>query len=177
MYKTMAARFNADNRLRFQHKLANYSIMILSVYVVILSASEKFTGNPLLPFADFSSLCLSVFVIGLASFEAGNDRLHYAFRLHENALKINALYQKNIVDSGKNIRDISEEYSKILAECEYNHAEIDRHLHIIKNAYIKNKGYSWVWFLYYCCFEYGFYILLIVVPPIISTVWLLSHFK
>ncbi len=166
LYRTKAARFNADERLRAEHRLAQFSLMFLSVYILALSVGPIFK----IPVfenikADFWSTVLSIALLGVAALEAGNDRLTKALRLHESALKIDELYRR-ILSGNLNqyteddVKKFNDEYSQILAECDYNHCRIDilynnmldswqpefaRFLNFIGFcfAYIKHSGWYW----------------------------------
>jgi hypothetical protein len=174
LYRTKCARFNADERLRIEHKLAHFSLMFLAVYIVALSVAPAFqvlswaSGNDI----DFWSLILSIVLLGIAALEASDNRLEKASRLHENALKIDNLYRKTkTLDKDKitkiELSDLTEEYAAILADCQFNHCEID----VLRN----NFSNSWLdggvrflsflgWFLL-SLKHYGLYWLIIFGPP------------
>lgn len=168
IYQTKVARFNADTRLRLQHQLANYSIMSVSVYVVVLAISHKFLGHPLFEQAEFASIILSVFLIGIASFEAGNDRLKKAYLLHGNAIKMNALYKKyRASDRASNDKTkATEEYNAIEAECEHNHSSSDFIWHVIHNSYIptSQRIKAYLKYPFYFFIDYGVHLALILIP-------------
>jgi len=139
LYKTKASRFNAHARLHWQHKLAHYSLLCLSLYVICLSIAPKF-NNGLFPNPNQSellSIAMSIFVMGLAAFEANNNRLEEASGLHKNALKINALYRDALLcDTMEDIKNLNAKYDEALEECEFNHQKIDELQFVMFNTWL-----------------------------------------
>ena len=178
MYTTKASRFNADSRLRYEHQLSHYSLMFLSIYIILISSAPTFdvidwvSSNV----CAFFSFILSVFVLGVAAFEAGNNRLEKAFKLHDNALKINALLRT--LNDKSDATKAADEYSQILASCDHNHSEIDYYKARALNKHLDEETSLWekiLWRLHGLR-HYGFYWLAITAPAVVIITLFVLHF-
>jgi SMODS and SLOG-associating 2TM effector domain family 5 len=162
MYKTKCARFNADNRLRLEYKLAHYSMMFISVCVVVLTLSQKF--GVMFEHSDYISVSLSIFLIGIASFEAGNDRQQEAYLLHENALQISTLWEKS--QTNDDIDQIAKDYSDIKEECRFNHTLFDYNWHVLNNNELplKQRISAGLYLPLGIIYHYGIFIFIFLSP-------------
>lgn len=175
LYRTKCARFNADERLRIEHKLAHFSLMFLAVYIVALSVAPAFqvlswlSANDI----DFWSIILSIVLLGVAALEASDNRLEKASRLHENALKVDNLFRKTKTFEKDKITkvelsDLTEQYAAILADCQFNHCELDVLRNNVSNSWLSGwvRTFS---FLGWCLLSVKHYLLYwaaILCPPI-----------
>ena len=176
MYATKAARFNADKRLRLEHKLSYISLTLISAYLIALSAAPTFKVNLLPPGTnyDFWSLVFSVAVLGISSLQIGTDRTREAFFLHKNAMEIDRLFGEISSHTNTNvttdmIEDFNDRYSTIKESCEFNHCKIDELLFKTGNSWLPlhMQIFHFLVWLIYATFHYGAFIISIVAPIIV----------
>lgn len=173
LYKTKASRFNADERLRVENYLANYTLMFLSVYNIALSAGPAFNVEIFKGISEFWALILSIALLGIAALEVGNERAKKALKLHENAIKVNKLHRELIIlgtqATTDELKQINTSYSAIEAECEYNHSEIDILLVNIWNTNLDCKIRilsALLWLIHYTI-RNAVYWAAIILPPLL----------
>lgn len=175
MYVTRASRFNADKRLRREHKLVHLTLAMISAYLIALSAAPTFEVK-LLPEGsnyEFLSIVFSAVVLGFSALEIGNDRTREAFFLHQNAMKIDLLMGKISIYGNHtptdDVASANAEYSMIIAECEFNHCLIDTLWCKIWNSWLGKgeRALAFVCWVIFAFWHFGWYILAIVLPVLI----------
>lgn len=178
VWKTMHSRYTASARLKNKHMYSQYSIAILSVYVLSLSIAPKFSllCNLNLDSINFVSILLSICIIVVSLLEANNNYELKAERLYNCANELNTLLQKlkkvsdNPVDYCSEVESISLEYSKIRDKYSDNHSPHDydffraRYYSEFKDEISKSDRY-WFYVKHYFM-SYAFYIFLTVIPLI-----------
>ena len=173
-WNTKSCRFNAHERLLFTHKLSNYSLMCLAVYIIILSMGSKYDVKTLMfEHNDFLAIILSLFLLGIAALESSKNRELEAIRLHESAKHINGLNRQLRLLENKTtinkVNSISKKYNIYLDSCEFNHEQIDMCKCKYRNTDLKwpTRCFNFLWWLFYATLQYGFYWSAIFFPPLI----------
>lgn len=187
MWSTKGARFNCDKRLRTKGKASNVGLAIISAYLIIASLITVFNlklgvSQELL---NFTITGLSILVLVFTQFENAQNYELEAKTHHDSGLKISELYNKlrifktlqkdpsddEILDFANSITD---KYENVLSTSG-NHSSIDYNLFLVKNIEwlkknepdkIKSLNENKIWLLYYWN-VYGWYILLIILPPLL----------
>tara|TARA_B100000378_G_scaffold225912_1_gene189851 strand:- start:24078 stop:24749 length:672 start_codon:yes stop_codon:yes gene_type:complete len=187
MWSTKGARFNCDKRLRTKGKASNVGLATISAYLIIASLITVFNlklgvSQELL---NFTITGLSILVLVFTQFENAQNYELVAKTHHDSGLKISELYnklrifktlQKNPSDDEilNFANDITDRYESVLSTSG-NHSSIDYNLFLVKNIEwmkknepdkIKSLKENKIWRLYYWN-VYGWYILLIILPPLL----------
>lgn len=185
MWSTKGARFNCDKRLRTKGKVSNVGIAIISAYLIIASLITVFNlelgiRQELL---NFTITGLSILVLVFTQFENAQNYELVAKTHHDSGLRISELYnklrifktlQKNPSDDKilNFANDIVARYENVLSTSG-NHSSIDYDIFLIKNIEwlkknepdkIKSLNVNKITFLYLWNI-YGWYLLLIILPP------------
>lgn len=174
IYATKSARFNAQKRLLFTHKLANWALMALAIYIILISAANQFDiSSVIVKDAGFWSIILSIALLGIATMESMSERTKVAHQFHVNALDLNELYRKIELTIEKNELDTEATYNEVytnhLKACEHNHEKIDLLKFKYENTHnclcVRSKSFlSW---LVRALLNSSFYWTMIFAPPII----------
>jgi hypothetical protein len=187
MWSTKGARFNCDKRLRTKGKASNVGLAIISAYLIIASLITVFNlklgvSQELL---NFTITGLSILVLVFTQFENAQNYELIAKTHHDSSLKISELYNKLRIFKTlqKNPSDneilefanyITNRYENVLSTSG-NHSSIDYNLFLVRNIEwmkknepdkIKSVKKNKVLMVYYWN-VYGWYILLIILPPIL----------
>ena len=187
MWSTKGARFNCDKRLRIKGAASNVSLAIISAYLIIASLITVFN----LEFGisqevlNFTITGLSILVLVFSQFENAQKYDLIAKTHHDSGLKISELYNELRIfktlekkpKKGKVLsfaKDIVKRYENVLSTSG-NHSRLDYNRFLMANiAWMKNNepdkikhlNKDKIAFLYYWN-VYGWYFLLIILPPII----------
>lgn len=186
MWSTKGARFNCDKRLRVKGNASNVSLSIISAYLIIASLITVFN----LQFGisqevlNFTITGLSILVLVFTQFENAQKYDLIAKTHHDNGLKISELYNelrifKTLVNDASDddilsfSKDIVNRYESVLSTSG-NHSRIDYDRFLMTNiewmkknepTKINNLNKNWIRIKYYWNI-YGWYFLLIIIPPI-----------
>ena len=176
IWTTKHCRYLASSRLKKKSKYSQYTIAVLSIYVLALSIGPKynFFSDLSSDQANFSNVLLSIAIMALSLLEANNNYEVQGDRLYHCANELAALLVRlnrigdftNNID--KDLEDISSEYDKILHKYNENHSELDHEKFIVSRT--GASRYSPFWF-YLACFKYyvhsfGWYFFLTSAPII-----------
>ena len=195
LWSTKAARFNCDQRLRKKGNVSNIGLSIISAYLIIASLITVFNlklgiSQEIL---NFAITALSILVLVFTQFENAQNYELKAKIHHDCGLRIAELYNelrifKTLVDSPRPeetlafAKTIVKKYDAVLSTSS-NHDGIDYKRFLIANwewmqknepKKIKNKSRRKIQFAYYWNI-YGWYVLLIITPPIL--IYILSIFE
>lgn len=187
MWSTKGARFNCDNRLRTKGKASNVGLAIISAYLIIASLITVFglevgISQSVL---NFTITGLSIMVLVFSQLENAQNYDLHAKTHHDNGLKISELYNelrifKTLKQNPSDYeilsfaKDITRRYESVLSTSR-NHQRIDYNRFLIANIeYMKKTNpdkvkhlnkykirLSFYWNIY------GWYLLLIITPPIL----------
>jgi hypothetical protein len=175
---TKHSRYTASERLKNKHIYSQYTIAILSIYVLSLSIAPKFIfhSNQNLDSINFVNILLSICIIVVSLLESNNNYGLKAERLYNCANELNALLQqlKMVPDGDANFSEkvelVSKQYSDILLKYNDNHSHHDYDLFRARNAKeFKDEIQQSILFWYYCkhyFMSYAFYLVLIIIPII-----------
>lgn len=176
MFVTKSSRFNADKRLRAEHKFAHISLALVSTYLIALSVAPTFDINIFYQNINYGfwSLILSVALLAISALEIGNDRTRTAFFLHQNAMKIDELLKELSTYREQDIsidllKQFSLRYSSIISECEFNHSKVDQLECAMWNSWRK-KGeriQSFFFWLILSVWHYRLYLAAIILPLVL----------
>jgi len=184
---TKGARFNAHHRLMCKHSWSNAAIGFLSAYVIAFTLLQYFPAISLttkqIDIISFSAIALSLFILVTSLLEASKSYQMKAMEFHNCGRELSSLYDKlrQILcnpDSVnlKKLTEISSDYAVILNKCQENHDVVDyddfriQHRHEFKLGVLAGVWFSlmsWVK-------SYLFYLLLIIVPPIVISMLLMA---
>lgn len=175
IWKTKHARYLASNRLKKRNIWSQYTISILSVYVLALSIAPKYSY-----FTDISpdkinfiNIILSICIIVVSLLEANNGYQLQSERLFNCANELNGLLQQLKSgrdfsdDISKDIQTVSKQYEAILHKYGENHTSYDFDLFKAMNPSdfqldgVKALLIPYYYIKYYTCsyFMYVFFIL------------------
>lgn len=176
MFVTKAARFNADKRLRLEHKLTNISLALISTYLIALSVAPTFQVGLLPKDAsyEFWALVFSVALLGISLLQAGSEKLQEAFFLHQNAMKIDKLLGELSAYTEKDIPQeilnrAYKEYAETVAECEFNHCKIDELWFRTWNSWLGGyeRAASFLLWALFSIYHYGTFLAVVAAPFLI----------
>lgn len=187
MWSTKGARFNCDKRLRTKGNASNVGLSIISAYLIIASLITVFNlelgvSQEVL---NFTVTGLSILVLVFTQFENAQKYDLRAKTHHDSGLKTSELYNelrifKTLQKKPKNdkilnfAKDIVSRYENVLSTSE-NHSRLDYDRFLMSNIEwmkknepdkIKHLNKNQIAFIYYWN-VYGWYFLLIILPPII----------
>src|SRR5690554_3947465 len=187
LWSTKGSRFNADKRMRTKGNASNVSLAIISAYLIIASLITVFDFKLGVnqEVINFTIAGLSILVLVFTQFENAQKYDLIAKTHHDSGLKISELYNrlrifKTLVKDPADeeilefAKGIAEEYQVVLSNSG-NHATIDYQRFLMTNIeYMKRTNPDKVSTLNkniiairYYWNVYGWYFLLIVLPPII----------
>jgi hypothetical protein len=183
IWSTKGTRFEADKRLTRISNISNISFSIMSAYLIIaglLAVYNIENDSENLKLINYYVTALSIIQLVLAQYENSQDYKLRAKNFHDCGLELSILYNKlrtfktlnNNVSEYETLnfcKKLSDEYQSILTKHE-NHLPIDyENFKISHRSYFTeindedvkkiNKKY---WLV---C--YGWYVLVIVLPPIL----------
>lgn len=183
IWSTKGARFRADRRLTTISKMSNISFSILSAYLIIaglLAVYNVENRSETLKYINYYVTALSIIQLVIVQFESSQDYKLKAKNFHDCSLELSKLYNKLRTFKTLNndaseytilnfCQKLSHEYQEILDKYD-NHEDIDYdNFKIGQRGYFKeltqedvkkiNRKYWWT------C--YGWYSLVIILPPII----------
>jgi hypothetical protein len=183
IWSTKGTRFEADKRLTRISNISNISFSIMSAYLIIaglLAVYNIENDSENLKLINYYVTALSIIQLVLAQYENSQDYKLRAKNFHDCGLELSILYNKlrtfktlnNNVSEYETLnfcKKLSDEYQSILSKHE-NHLPIDyENFKISHRSYFTeindedlkkiNKKY---WLV---C--YGWYVLVIVLPPIL----------
>lgn len=134
---TKGARFTAHERCLKQNKWSNFSIGMLSAYIIIINLLALFNISKCALFTPnvigFVSTALSILILVFSQLENSNDFKVKAEKFHNSAREIAKVYRKirDIKRLGlvggqleSHLKEVTEEYQSILDRYD-NHEEID----------------------------------------------------
>tara|TARA_R110002096_G_scaffold169915_1_gene341878 strand:- start:1755 stop:2429 length:675 start_codon:yes stop_codon:yes gene_type:complete len=187
MWSTKGARFNCDMRLRTKGNASNASLAIISAYLIIASLITVFNlglgiSQEVL---NFTITGLSILVLVFTQFENAQKYDLVAKTHHDSGLKISEIYnelrifktlqKKPTDDETLNFaKDLTKGYENVLSTSG-NHSRIDYDRFLITNIEwmkknepdkIKHLNKNRIAVRYYWN-VYGWYFLLITIPPIL----------
>lgn len=187
LWITKGVRFTADEKLRAKSNYANFSLAILSLYLIAVSSADLAhlvkVPEDYRPYISFAVLFLSVFVLILTLIENSKNYLVQADKMHACALEVSSLYNNLNLLITKEKADykarkaISDKYDSILAKYP-NHDErvysvfVARHYDEknlnfgIKDCAPFNYFYSRVLLLAYWISDFWLYVVIVFSPPI-----------
>lgn len=194
MWSTKGARFNCDKRLRTKGNASNVGMAIISAYLIIASLITVFNlelgiSQDVL---NFTITGLSILVLVFTQFENAQKYDVKAKTHHDSGLKISELYNelrifKTLCKNPSNgeildfAKDVTRRYESILSTSG-NHSRIDYDRFLITNIEwmkknepdkVKNLKENWITIQYYWN-VYGWYFLLIIIPPLLFILILAS---
>ncbi|WP_297332726.1 SLATT domain-containing protein [Flavobacterium sp.] len=187
IWSTKGARFFADKRLKSKAKMSNISLAIISAYLIIAGLISVYNINQddQVNIYNYIITALSILVLVFSQFESAQDYKLNAKIFHDCGLELSELYNELRIfktlklnvseyETYNFAKNISEKYQNILNNY-HNHAPIDYDMFLINNVrYIKEllpekvtkKNIRKVKINYYWD-VYGWYTIMITVPPII----------
>jgi|GEM_PF-804409 len=196
MWSTKGARFNCDKRLRTKGNASNGGLSIISAYLIIASLITVFNielgvSQEVL---NFTITGLSILVLVFTQFENAQKYDLVAKTHHDSGLKISELYNqlrifKTLQNKPKDdkvlefAKDIVGKYENVLGTSG-NHSRLDYERFLMTNIEwmkknepdkIKHLNKNKIAIHYYWN-VYGWYFLLIILPPILF-VLLIIHTK
>lgn len=187
LWSTKGSRFNSDDRLRNKGKASNVGLAIISAYLIIASLITVFELNIGINqnALNFIITGLSILVLVFSQFENAQSYELKAKMHHDSGLKISELYNelrifKTLIDNPSNeqilsfSKDITKRYEAVLNNSG-NHSRIDYDGFLLTNIEYMRKTdpdkvrhlnkHSVV--LNYYWQVYGWYFILVVIPPIL----------
>lgn len=177
IWKTKHTRYLASARLKNKNTYSQYTICVLSIYVLALSLGPKYgyftsiTGDKI----NFVNILLSVAIIAISLLESNSNYQLQAERLYTCANELGGMLQKlkclaDFMDENAAVAEIqklSTEYEQLLQRYKENHEGYDYDLFCALNAkHFKINWFKGLYFKikYYAC-AYSLYFVLIVTPP------------
>ena len=186
LWVTKGARFVASRRCKALGASSNMALTFLSSYLIIagiapfiLEATSLNVGPDLVTLVTTS---ISVLMLGYSLIEANKGYQLRSYQYHTCAISISKLYnklrrakEKKEKEKNEILKGISNEYEQILSNYE-NHEGID--FSIFKTQKSEYHKLNWIQVLgfrikYYCS-VYLRYHIIIILPPILMTLVLLT---
>jgi hypothetical protein len=175
IWKTKNSRHLAASRLKKKNIYSQYTITILSIYVLALSIGPKFGYVANLP-ADqinFINILLSIAIIAISLLESNNnyqiqaERLyHCANELAQLLIRLNHIKDFS-VNPSQDLKQIGDDYDNIIQKYSENHSDWDYKYFL---ASIDKTGWGKFIFIIirikYFIWAYGMYLILIFSPLI-----------
>lgn len=146
-WKTAKARFNASNRIKKRQRFYVFAITVFTVTQIVLSVFLiSLTGAQSLAIkvATTLSIGISVFVALISNSEPMTKDALDSYLLHKCGMSLMSLNKKikNEINIDKNRLDaFSDEYDRIICDCNLNHDDIDYDLVRIENNEIPKKDH------------------------------------
>jgi len=144
IWKTRGARFIAHSNYLAQNKCSNFTVAILSVYIIVLSC---YFISPTLK-AQFNSeelnlviLAASLLTLVFSQIESSKDYKLKADKLHRNGIELTAVYDEmlfvrssteSLDDKLVKTEQILKKYNQIIQKCDENHNTYDYEMFILK---------------------------------------------
>ena len=186
MWSTKGARFNCDKRLRIKGNASNVGLSVISAYLIIASLITVFELDLGIEQSvlNFTITALSILVLVFTQFENAQKYDLKAKTHHDSGLRISELYNelrifKTLVKNKADketldfARDLVKRYESVLSTTG-NHSRIDYDRFLMTNKEwmeknepdkVKTLNKTWIRTKYYWNI-YGWYFLLIIIPPI-----------
>lgn len=181
---TKGCRFNASLRLAIQSHYSKVSIAIWSVTIIILSLKTVLQYeshlNSIYPNLALITIGLSALILVFSLIESGQNYSLKSSKLHDCAVEISNIYNKliplkqkkeNAIDE---ILELQKEYHNVISKYDYNHRKIDYWQ--FKASYpdeFELSKFVALLILGYCYVSPRFLYLLLIVIPILISIWYL----
>lgn len=170
------ARFNAAERLEAKGRASHFSLAVVALYFFGLAVWQAIYGDDLSAqtnkLVTSVEIVSSVFTLVLGLLEAMSDHRLKSYQLHKCALAVNNLAQELEISRPSDqelLQSYRERYNRIVTDSP-NHQRLDYFL-----AKVIDTTPWTQWFPVYCRYYlsvYGFYAVLLVVPPaLLMTLW------
>ena len=177
LWTARGARFNAYRRVKAIDKWSSAAIWMLSVYVIALNLIVFIPSSNEEDFSihiTIANITLSVFILGLSLFVAGEDYKVEYHNHHELGKALGPLYSKvSLAKDDQNtevsLAEISKSYDEIIMRSSYNHYPIDYKYFKLQNRKdfgLRRWEYPFIWFSYRVV-PISMYLILIVAPMVI----------
>jgi hypothetical protein len=146
---TKAARFNAADRLGFNHRQMTLVISMTNAFIIGLGVAPLIIAYDadVTKLFTFITVVFSVVMLVLSLLQDGRNEPVLAEQLHRCALEINALRDKVSVEKHgmtlDMLREFREEYAAILQKYSVNHEDIDHERYKLDHAEEFGKGFLW----------------------------------
>lgn len=145
IWKTRGARFIAHSNYLAQNKCSNFTVAILSVYIIVLSCyfisptlKAKFNQDEL----NLVILAASLLTLIFSQNESSKDYKLKADKLHRNAMELSEIYDEmqsvyfsadplNIKQSKTD--QILNKYNQLVQKCDENHNSYDYEMFELRN--------------------------------------------
>lgn len=145
IWKTRGARFVAHSNYLAQNKCSNFTVAILSVYIIVLSCyfisptlKSKFNPDDL----NLVILAASLLTLVFSQIEGSKDYKLKADKLHRNAMELSEIYDEmqSVYHSADalNIKEsktdqILKKYNQLIQKCDENHNSYDYEMFELRN--------------------------------------------
>jgi hypothetical protein len=178
---TRGARFIAHSNYLAQNKCSNFTVAILSVYIIVLSC---YFISPTLK-AQFNSeelnlviLAASLLTLLFSQIESSKDYKLKADKLHRNGIELTDVYDEilfvrssteSLDDKLIKIEKILKKYNQTIQKCDENHNTYDYEMFILKKRKDLNIKRYWIEVLLLNIFYYvriRIYFFLWIITPI-----------
>jgi len=145
IWKTRGARFIAHSNYLAQNKCSNFTVAILSVYIIVLSCyfisptlKAKFNQDEL----NLVILAASLLTLVFSQIESSKDYKLKADKLHRNAMELSEIYDEmqsvyfsadplNVKQSKTD--QILNKYNQLVQKCDENHNSYDYEMFELRN--------------------------------------------
>jgi len=145
IWKTRGARFIAHSNYLAQNKCSNFTVAILSVYIIILSCyfisptlRDRFNQDEL----NLVILAASLLTLVFSQIESSRDYKLKAEKLHRNAMELSEIYDEmqsvyfseDSLDIKQSKTDqILKKYNQLVQKCDENHNSYDYEIFELRN--------------------------------------------
>lgn len=185
IWKTKSCRYQARNRIRAQNRLSQFTVAMLSLYIIALSLyTLAFAVNENLgKWLQIVNIVSSIFIVIVSLIESSKSYDITAFNLHESAHKFNSLF--NELQFILRTRSLNEDearhfvnaYNEIILQYDVNHESTDYdRLRACDRKYFKLRLHILAW-LHIKTFiiQFGFFVALILFGPVGVAVAIALH--
>ena len=146
MHQTKGARFESHKRYTAKNYYSNFTISILSFYVICISVGllvfDSSISNNLKNWFTFVSVALSVLIIIITLLDGSQRYDVKAELMHNCARDINELYNRCKLEKEPNevrMGEFTSQYQMILFKYQFNHDEIDRKMYSANSPFDKSE--------------------------------------
>lgn len=186
IWKTRGTRFIAHSNYLAQNKCSNFTVAILSVYIIVLSCyfisptlKSKFNTDDL----NLVILAASLLTLVFSQIEGSKDYKLKADKLHRNAMDLSEIYDEmqSVYHSADalNIKEsktdqILKKYNQLVQKCDVNHNSYDYEMFELRNRKELKIKKNWLELLMCNMFYYvqiRIYFFLWIITPILIFVF------